>query len=165
MRTQVIDSKNFDQNFKKLLEEKKGQNVVVGRFNIDPVTLEAKSGFVIHLLSSFKLIRGFVYKILFWEDDELVEKFLKDRFENKEYTKVFGYKKRETPGVIFLEDEMLDVFFLEQLLITHFNFEMAKEPALNMRVQICINRDNSPILLDIYDDRGFDVYFINENLW
>jgi len=36
---------------------------------------------------------------------------------------------------------------------------MAKEPSFNIRVQLSINTNNSIILLDIYDDRGFDIYF------
>jgi hypothetical protein len=39
---------------------------------------------------------------------------------------------------------------------------MAEEPSLNLRIQICLTQEKGIVLLDIYDDRGFDVYFINK---
>lgn len=68
--------------------------------------------------------------------------------------------KMENKLNIFIDDGILDISFLKSILNNHFNFEMAKEPSQNLRVQISVNLDNIIILLDIYDDRGFDIYYI-----
>jgi len=83
-------------------------------------------------------------------------------FPNKKYKKTSSYKNGKQPGNIFTDEEVLDISFLKLLLSNHFNFEMAKEPSLNIRVQLCVNLHSFIILLDIYDDRGFDIYFISQ---
>ena len=81
-------------------------------------------------------------------------------FPNKRYEKVLSYKNGKRAGVIFIDDRILDESFLKSVLDNHFNFEMAKEPSQNLRVQICVNLNNIIMLLDIYDDRGFDIYYV-----
>jgi len=100
-------------------------------------------------------VLGLTYKIMYWEQDERM-KYL---FSNKKYKLVVSYKHGKRPGIIYLEDKIIDTVFLNTLLETHFNYEMAKDPSINMRVQLCLNQAYSIILLDIYDDRGFDIYY------
>ena len=160
METRIINSSNFNQNFKKLLKIKKGRGIANGRLCIESITLKDKAEFVILLISSLKSIIGITYKILFWEEDVKIEKFLELNFPNKRYEKVLSYKNGKQAGAIFIDDGILDISFLKSILNNHFNFEMAKEPSQNLRVQISVNLDNIIILLDIYDDRGFDIYYI-----
>lgn len=159
MIREKIDSENFDETFERLLEEKKGQNVIKGRFDIEPVELNEKLDFIIRLLLSFKSIAGFTYKILFWEKDNLVEGLLKSTKE-KVYKVATSYKNEELPGIIFVDSDTLDEPFLKALLTNHFNYEMAKDPSLNLRIQICVSHEGYKTLLDIYDDRGFDIYYL-----
>ena len=160
METRIINSSNFNQNFKKLLKIKKGRGIANGRLCIESIKLKDKAEFVILLISSLKSIIGITYKILFWEEDVKIEKFLELNFPNKRYEKVLSYKNGKQAGAIFIDDGILDISFLKSILNNNFNFEMAKEPSQNLRVQISVNLDNIIILLDIYDDRGFDIYYI-----
>lgn len=115
--------------------------------------------FITRLLLSFKSVLSLTYKILFWEKDSVVQRLIESN-EQKIFEIGTSYKNGEAPGVIFIDDGTLDETFLSTLLINHFNYEMAKDPALNLRVQICVNHENYITLLDIYDDRGFDIYYL-----
>ncbi len=161
MKTRIVNSSNFDQNFKKLIKVKKGRNVVNGRLCLELIKLENKVEFIIRLISSLKSIISITYRILFWEEDIKIENFLELNFLNKKYEKVLSYKNGKQAGCIFIDDDCLDISFLKSILSNHFNFEMAKEPSQNLRVQICVNLNNIIMLLDIYDDRGLDIYYIN----
>ena len=56
--------------------------------------------------------------------------------------------------------ERVEPNFLRSILLRHFNFELAKEPSLNIRVQLAVNnKEKFSILFDIYDDRGCYVYY------
>lgn len=69
-------------------------------------------------------------------------KILELNFPNKRYEKVLSYKNGKQAGAIFIDDGILDISFLKSILNNHFNFEMAKEPSQNLRVQISVNLDN-----------------------
>lgn len=159
MKLKKIDSKNFDKNFIKLLEIKKGENIVKGRFDIEPIGLKEKIDFITHLLFSFKSVSSLTYKILFWENDKVIQEFIESN-QKKIFDIVTSYKNGEMPGALFIDERTIDEAFLRVLLINHFNHEMAKDPSLNIRVQICVNHEEYITLLDIYDDRGFDIYYL-----
>ena len=96
-----------------------------------------------------------MYKILFWEKDEVLENCL--AFWN--YKKIKSYKNGIKPGIIFVEQDKIDTEFIDFILLRHFNFELAKEPSLNIKVQFFIKFDDQfSMLFDIYDDRGFYAY-------
>ncbi len=157
MEIENINSSNFDRNLKKLLKIKEGRNIANGRLCLESIKLKDKAELVILLISSLKSIISITYKILFWEEDIKIEKFLELNFPNKRYEKVLSYKNGKRAGVIFIDDRILDESFLKSVLDNHFNFEMAKEPSQNLRVQICVNLNNIIMLLDIYDDRVYIV--------
>ena len=76
------------------------------------------------------------------------------------YTKARPYKNGARAGVIFIKEKAFDPNFLRSVLLHHFNFELAKEPSLNIRVQLAANnKEKFSILFDIYDDRGCYVYY------
>ncbi len=161
MELKCINSNNFDLKFRKLLKIKKGKNISYGRFDLESIKLNAKAELIILLISSLKSIISITYKILYWEENTKIENFFKLNFPNKNYEKKSPYNNGKQSGIIFINDEILDISFLRLLLNNHFNFEMAKEPSQNIRVQICVNLESYIMLLDIYDDRGFDIYYIN----
>ncbi len=161
MVVEHITSKNFDKSLGKLLKTKKAENVVKGRFDLEPIELTKKSSFIIDFLSSIKSIKNLTYKILFWEKDSLIENLIKLNSSRDDSFKItLSYRNGQPSGVAFLESEKIDEHFLKVLLDNHFNFEMAVDPSLNLRVQICINQKNIITVMDIYDDRGFDIYYI-----
>ena len=156
--TEFVDSKNFDQVFGQLLAKKEGENTIKGRFDIEPVTLAHKLDFVVALLSSFQTIRGLTYKILFWDRIGSIKDLMAS--SRKRYQLSSLYEGDEHPGVIFVDEESLDDSFCKRLLVNHFNYEIAKAPSLNLRIQLCVNHSHYITLLDIYDDRGFDIYYL-----
>ncbi len=161
MVVEHITSKNFDKSLGELLKTKKADNVAKGRFDLEPIELTKKSSFIIDFLSSIKSIESLTYKILFWEKDSLIENFIKLNSSKDDSFKItLSYKNDQPSGVAFLESKKIDKHFLKVLLDNHFNYEMAVDPSLNLRVQICINQKNIITVMDIYDDRGFDIYYI-----
>ena len=77
-----------------------------------------------------------------------------------EYWLSTRYNNKEAPGIIYLDMDAFDEKVFRSLLTNHFNYEMAENPSLNIRVQICLNEKKGTRLLDIYDDRGLDVYVL-----
>jgi hypothetical protein len=156
-----IDSNNFNIYFDEILNKKPVKNVVDGRYNLEPIGILEKSKFVIKFLESIKEITGITYKLLFWENDKVIKDLVTpfNRFIDSKISK--SYQNTEVPGVAFIENKQFNEIFMKTLLDNHFNFEMAVTPSLNLRIQICINNTAGFIyLLDIYDDRGFDIYHL-----
>ena len=157
----IIDSNNFNTIFENILIAKGGENVVKGRYDIEPIPLEKKSGFIIQLLQSLREIKSITYKMLFWEKDELIKDFLNSNLQDKDYKIAINYSGTEIPGVVFVDDKEFDYVLMKTILDTHFNYELGVLPSLNLRVQICVNNVYDFIyLLDVYDDRGFDIYHL-----
>lgn len=154
-----VDSKNFDRSLGRLLEEKKGQGVIKGRFDIEPVALEKKLDFIVQFFFSRRLIKSLTYKILYWEKDSLLLNLMTSLCITNYWLNT-SYKNGENPGVIYIDADTFDESIFRSVLSNHFNFEMAENPSLNLRVQICLNEESKIKLLDIYDDRGFDVYVL-----
>ena len=140
------------------LKTKEGENIIKGRFDIEPVPLVRKLDFIIQFFS-LKLVGSLTYKILFWEKDDLLVSLMASINVTK-YWLSTSYENGEAPGVLYIDFNTFDESVFRQLLIQHFNYEMAEDPSLNIRVQICLNEENQIKLLDIYDDRGFDVYVL-----
>jgi len=156
--TEFVDSKNFDQVLGQILARKEGKKIIKGQFDIDSVTLAHKLDFIMVLLASFQTIRGLTYKILFWDRIDSIKDLIESSEKKCQIASLYeGY---EHPGVIFVDDKALDISFCKQLLVNHFNYEMAKTPSLNLRIQLCINHSYDVTLLDIYDDRGFYIYYL-----
>ena len=156
-----IDISNFDKVFKQILTNKKGENVVYSRLVLDGLVFSDRIHFLVDYINSTKGIKGVIYKLLFWEDDlDILGAFQKYSIQTKDIQVHTSYLNNETPGEIFYSETLLNNNLLHGLVSMHFNFEHAIEPAFNVRLQICLNRENGVILFDIYDDRGCAVYFL-----
>lgn len=164
MKINIIDSSNFDKKFRVLLNKRRGKNVLNARFYMDDIGLMDKTDYLLSFVLLKGPISGIVYKILYWEKDSVMRDFFGTNFHGKSFTIKNSYKGRQAPGVIFVNDESMDKSFFKALLQYHFNFELGGTPSLNVRVQICFNMGKSIILLDIYDDRGFFLYFFELGL-
>lgn len=155
-----IDSQNFDTFFEGLLKVDKAEKVIRGRFDIEDIGLNGKNNFITHLISSLGKISSLTYKILFWEKNHVIQTFIQSnkRIEFRISTK---YESGKKPGVVFIDENGLDKAFFEVLLTNHFNYEMAEEPSMNIRVQLCVNYENHISIIDIYDDRGGNIYYLS----
>lgn len=153
----IVNSENFDKKFKALLVNKNKKSVIKLKFDFESVCVGKKIELIKFLISNKNLVGNIVYKILFWEKDEALENCL--AFWN--YKKIKSYKNGIKPGIIFVEQDKIDTKFIDFILLRHFNFELAKEPSLNIKVQFFIKfNDQFSMLFDIYDDRGFYAYYL-----
>ena len=153
----VINPSNFDVEFRKIRRNKRG--IARSRIDFENIDVEAKIRLIMFLISKASHLDSVVYKILFWERDEKIEEYLLKNMKGR-YTKARPYKNGARAGVIFIKEKAFDPNFLRSVLLHHFNFELAKEPSLNIRVQLVANnKEKFSILFDIYDDRGCYVYY------
>lgn len=153
----IIDPTNFDIEFRKISRNKRG--IARSRIDFENIDVEAKIRLVMFLISKASHLDSVVYKILFWERDEKIEEYLLKNMKGQ-YTKAKPYKNGARAGIIFIKEKTLEPNFLRSILLRHFNFELAKEPSLNIRVQLAVNnKEKFSILFDIYDDRGCYVYY------
>ncbi len=159
MKTLNISHNNFDSKFNKLLKQKGGRNIVRSNFDLENISMNKKIDFIVHKISEFEF-RKIVFKIIFWDDENRILDVINKKYDFDSIISSKQYKNGATPGVIFIEDSKLNVSFFRQILLLHFNFELAKDPCINMKLQIFFDFENDKdILLDIYDDRGFNVYY------
>lgn len=154
----VINPSNFDVEFRKISRNKRG--IAKSRIDFENINVEAKIRLVMFLISKVSSLDSVVYRILFWEKDEKIEEHLLKNIDKRQYIKTKSYKNGARAGVIFIKEKAFEPNFLKFILLRHFNFELAKEPSLNIRVQLAVNnKDKFSILFDIYDDRGCYVYY------
>lgn len=159
MTLQNIDYENIDEIFRQTLNRKPDRNNVKGIVNIEHISLNKKSQFVFEILSSFNVLSECTYRILFWERNDVIEDFFKLNFPKKEHVVYIPYQDKKLPGICIVHDIKIDEFFFKSLINNHFNFELAKEPSLCIRVQMCIHITGFKIFIDIYDDRGLYIYW------
>ena len=152
-----MDKKSFDKIFQKLLLFKKRDRFIDARFNVESLPLDARPDFVIQLLLSFEKALRIIHKILFWEEDTRLLSFMESHARNRNYSLTTSYKGRGSPGIIYMVDESIDKIFLAEILKYHFNYEPVQEPSFDMQLQTCIDHKEFAVLIDIYDDRGFDM--------
>jgi len=111
---------------------------------------------------AFKIVKNITYKLIYWEKNEIISEFIKNNTKS-EFKITSLYRNGELPGVLFINEKGIDENFFNTLLMNHFNYEMAESPSLNLRVQLFIHHDDLLTLLDIYDDRGVNVFLINKS--
>ncbi len=71
-------------------------------------------------------------RISFWQKSTEIIKLLQRH--NVDKIEIIEYGFSENPGTIIIESIGIDSDFLYDLLLNHFNFEIAEEPSLNIRV-------------------------------
>lgn len=156
----MINSKNFEERLGKILKNRNKKEVVNGNINLENLKFSKRVEFIVKYISSLNAISKITYKISFWEENELMRKFLEINQSDKSYILDVLYKNGQKPGVVYIDNNKIDIKFIKALLINHFNHEMAISPSLSVGVCICINQEEFATVLDIYDDRGFHIYFL-----
>lgn len=159
MKLKIISSKNFDDYFKNIFEDKKKNDVISGRYDFESIEVNNKINFLFKKFIDVPNFESLTFKILYWEKDNIIEEFFNSNDIN-DYLITNNYLGEEKPGEVFIDNKKFNNIFFDNLLVNHFNYEKALEPSINIRVQICINYEDCLSLLDIYDDRGLNVYYI-----
>ena len=65
----IVNSENFDKEFKTLLKNKNKKRVIKSKFDFESVCVGKKIELIKFLISNKNLVGNIVYKILFWEKD------------------------------------------------------------------------------------------------
>ena len=69
MKNYIVNSENFDKEFKTLLKNKNKKCVIKSKFDFESVCVSKKIELIKFLISNKNLVGNIVYKILFWEKD------------------------------------------------------------------------------------------------
>jgi|688.fasta_scaffold00269_19 hypothetical protein len=153
---------NFESQISKLLKNQKGKDIIIGRFDLTEVDFNYKPKILSQYLMSFKSVNSVTYKLLYWEKNETIKEFIKSNTKS-EFQITTLYRNGKLPGVLFINEKSMNEIFFNILILNHFNYEQALSPSLNIRVQLFLHQKNFITLMDIYDDRGFNVFLINNS--
>jgi hypothetical protein len=142
--------------FKSHKKFEKSKKLVWSRYYFDDYEFNKRVRFVLSLVKNY-LKDGFVMEIKFWEEnDKMLELFAETK---NSYKMIRGYEKAEEPGIMTVDDLFLDLIFFEKLLQWHYNYEVAKEPALSIKVLLFFEDEEKLTIFDFYDDRGFIINY------
>ncbi len=95
-------------------------------------------------------------KLYFWEPDCQILQYIKNF--NCDFILLKSYKGRVKPGVVLISFKELDIVFIRNLLFNHFNKDFSRNPCLDIRPYFLIQNKTNNIVLEVYDDRGFNVF-------
>lgn len=96
-------------------------------------------------------------KLYYWEPDSQIHTYIRNF--NYDFENLKLYHKRSLPGVALVRLRNNDSVFIQNILFNHFNKEFSLNPCLDIRPYFLIHKKTSLLLLEIYDDRGFNVFF------
>jgi len=118
------------------------------------VDLDKKIELIISTISLTKEDEKLYLFLKFWQEDtSIIDELKKNEINIIHHKKYLG---DEEAGGLACEITLVNSDFIHQLLLCHFNYETGGEPYLNIRPYFVLNE--SKIIIDIYDDRGFDIY-------
>ncbi len=154
---------NCVQIFKDYKKYEKQESLVWCRYYLDDYKFENRVRFVLNMIKPH--VNGnFIMEVKFWDKNTIIKDFFHES-TNKYYIQR-EYRSNKTPGLVIMEDNNLNLKFFEKLLINHYNYEKALDPALNVKILLFVNYNNFLLVFDFYDDRGFIVnyYYHNNHL-
>lgn len=143
-------------NRKKYELEKK---FIWSRFYFDNFSFDKRVNFVIEMIKE-SLKEEFILEIKFWDNNILTLDFFKNLTNRNSILE--EYKGEESPGIIIVYGRNLELSFFIELLQSHYNYELAEDPSLNIKVLLFIDTTKCLKIYDFYDDRGFIVNFYFE---
>lgn len=97
-----------------------------------------------------------VLKLYYWESDCQITQYIRNF--NYNYVSLKSYKGRTIPGVVLISLRKTDTIFIRNLLFNHFNKDFSRNPFLDIRPYFLVQNQASEIVLEVYDDRGFNVF-------
>lgn len=139
----------LDVNFAKFYHGK--QNYL--NCNIESLNFEDKINTIETYFNNSNLIE---IKLYYWEPDSLIQQYIKNF--NYEFLLLKSYKGRIKPGVVLISLKVMDTVLIRNLLFNHFNKDFSRNPYLDIRPYFLIRNQENEIVLEVYDDRGFNVF-------
>lgn len=153
-----MDYNIYNELFNTMLEND-NTNVVKGRFNIENLSIQQKADYIFDLIKSFSTDYK-ICRILFWEKDEKIMCFIK-KYAKKNCHILNCYQGKDVPGICILNINEETSSLLKKILISHLGFELGEDFSINVRLQIYIKKEELRIIIDVYDDRGFNMYILD----
>lgn len=95
-------------------------------------------------------------KLYYWEPDGLIQQYIRNF--NYDFLLLKSYKGRTKPGAVLISLRVMDVIFIRNLLFNHFNKDFSRNPYMEIRPYFLIQNQENVIVLEVYDDRGFNVF-------
>ena len=121
--------------------------------NIESMSYDEKISTIETYFNDSNLIE---LKLYYWEPDCQIQQYI--RIFNYDFISLKSYKGRTIPGVMLIQLKKLDIIFIRNLLFNHFNKDFSRNPYLDIRPYFLIQNQENQIVLEIYDDRGFNVF-------
>lgn len=136
------------------------------RFDMEELTVFQKIEFINKTICDLSdmSVTLVTIKLAFWESNCKIKKMMRQFNVLHLCSFIQLYDKQlkpEQPGVVHIHDIPTNSNFINQLLLSHLNFELALIPALNIRIAIEFKSQEDFYSLDIYDDRGCDLYCLS----
>lgn len=159
METEKLKSKNFNPYFSKILSRRKKRNIVRISYDLENLSYDKKREFVACKMKDLENC-CVIYKILFWDDLSKIKNIL-NGYNFQKIVIDRKYKGKITPGVLYLENDSLNIKFMNQIINLHFNFDVAsKDKFIQMKLYIALSYNDTTRLFYFYDDRGFYEYVL-----
>jgi hypothetical protein len=153
MKTEYYKYLKIYKNHKISTDKKR---FIWSRYYLDDYEFTKRIDFVLNQIKNHAQ-REFICEIKYWEDNNKMENFLQQL--KTPYSIVKEYKNGKKCGIIVINDKKLDIHFFKNLLINHYNYELAYEPALSVKIMLFINYEDYLMAFDFYDDRGFIINY------
>jgi len=131
---------------------KNNQKVVQARYYLDDLDFKIRVDFVLGFLKTFNHKR-YLFEIQYWDNNDYLFYILNSY--NSNYKILENYTGDESPGLILLDEENLNIRFLKELFQSHYNHDFAIEPSVNIQLYLFLKDKNKLSVIEFYDDRGF----------
>lgn len=154
------DIEKVNEHIEEIISNKTNKDVLKLRCDIEQLEVNGKIDRIFSLLEYFDEPSQIIYRIDFWQSSDEIIELIESR-GMVECTMLKEYEKDAVPGVILLETKSIRDDIMRELLFRHFNYELARVPAFNMKIQLLLAKNGRTCVFNFYDDRGFDTYFVN----
>ena len=142
--------------FRSYKKFEKRNKLIWSRYYLDDYDFSKRIDFVSSIVQNH-VQKEFIVEIQYWEDNQKMVNFFQ-QLKNS-YSIIKEYKNGQTPGIIVISDNQLDMHFFKNLLSNHYNYELAYKPSLSIKLLLFINYDDYLMIFDFYDDRGFIINY------
>lgn len=164
LKKNMLEVDLFEKNFNYLLNKQHAKGVVKRAHDMEYIPLKLRFNYVLdEILNYNSNSQSNILKIEFWDKGLGRELPIYDFIKRSNIKGEVIFKKTPSAnnkeGIFFIKNLDVESIFFKELMISHFNFELGKSPALIVQLYLILERlDGKFTLFHFYDDRGFYEY-------